>query len=208
MLIIHWQPEGSVTRGRVDPGLRDTAKHKQSRHATKAQMTSISLCPICGFGPAINRMQRALGVKFKDKFTNSKTIDKIDYLYNHNVMEQLGYTNTQSNLDAIFAALADPTRRAILSRLVDGQASVNEIAAPFEMSQPAVSRHLKVLERAGLIERNIDEQRRPARLKAQTMAAAVDWLTEFKAFWGTSFDQLDNVLLNMKQAEAKETGHE
>ncbi len=123
-------------------------------------------------------------------------------------MEQLGYTDTQSNLDAIFAALADPTRRAILLRLVDGQASVNEIAAPFEMSQPAVSRHLKVLERAELIERDIDQQRRPARLKAQTMAAAVDWLTEFKAFWGTSFDQLDNVLINMKQAEAKETDHE
>lgn len=137
-----------------------------------------------------------------------KTIDTTSYLYNHNFMEQLGYTNTQANLDAIFAALADPTRRAILSRLADGQASVNEIAAPFEMSQPAVSRHLKVLERAGLIERDIDEQRRPARLKAQTMAAAVDWLTEFKAFWGTSFDQLDNVLVKMKQAEAKETGHE
>ncbi len=114
-------------------------------------------------------------------------------------MEQIGYANTRSDLDAIFAALADPTRRAILSRLVDGQASVNEIAAPFEMSQPAVSRHLKVLERAGLIERDIDEQRRPARLKAQKMAAAVDWLTQFKAFWGTSFDQLDDVLLHMKQ---------
>ncbi len=123
-------------------------------------------------------------------------------------MEEIGYIETQPNLDAIFGALADPTRRAILSRLVDGQASVNEIAAPFEMSQPAVSRHLKVLERAGLIERDIDEQRRPARLKAQTMAAAVDWLTEFQAFWGTSFDQLDNVLVKMKQAEAKETGHE
>ena len=123
-------------------------------------------------------------------------------------MEEIGYIETQPNLDAIFAALADPTRRAILSRLVDGQASVNEIAAPFEMSQPAVSRHLKVLERAGLIERDIDEQRRPARLKAQTMAAAVDWLIEFQAFWGTSFDQLDNVLVKMKQAEAKETGHE
>ena len=123
-------------------------------------------------------------------------------------MEQVGYTNTQSNLDAVFAALADPTRRAILSRLADGQASVNEIAAPFAMSQPAVSRHLKVLERAGLIERDIDEQRRPARLKAQKMAAVVDWLNEFKAFWGTSFDQLDNVLFNMKQAEAKETDHE
>ncbi len=114
----------------------------------------------------------------------------------------------QPNLDAIFAALADPTRRAILSRLVDGQASVNEIAAPFEMSQPAVSRHLKVLERAGLIERDIDEQRRPARLKAQTMAAAVDWLAEFEAFWRTSFEQLDDVLFNMKKAPKKESGDE
>ncbi len=123
-------------------------------------------------------------------------------------MEQVGYTNPQSNLNAIFAALADPTRRAILSRLVDGQASVNEIAAPFEMSQPAVSRHLKVLERAGLIERDIDEQRRPAKLKAESMIAAVDWLAEFRIFWGASFDQLDNVLFDMKQGEAKETGHE
>ena len=116
-------------------------------------------------------------------------------------MEQLGYTNTEPDLDAIFAALADQTRRAILSRLLDGQASVNEIAAPFEMSQPAVSKHLKVLERAGLIERDVDEQRRPARLKAQKMTAAVDWLTEFKDFWGTSFDQLDNVLANMKKSQ-------
>jgi len=123
-------------------------------------------------------------------------------------MEQIGYIHAQPNLDAVFAALADPTRRAILSRLADGQASVGEIAAPFEISQPAVSRHLKVLERAGLIERGIDEQRRPARLKAENMAAAVDWLAEFRAFWGSSFDQLDDVLMHMKQAEAKETGHE
>jgi DNA-binding transcriptional ArsR family regulator len=123
-------------------------------------------------------------------------------------MEQVSYANNPPNLDAIFSALADPTRRAILSRLVAGQASVNEIAAPFEMSQPAVSRHLKVLERAGLIERDIDEQRRPARLKAQTMAVAVDWLAEFEAFWGTSFDQLDNVLFDLKRAHKKETGHE
>ncbi|MBV1900590.1 MAG: metalloregulator ArsR/SmtB family transcription factor, partial [Kordiimonadaceae bacterium] len=106
-------------------------------------------------------------------------------------MEQIGYTNAPPNLDAIFSALADPTRRAILSRLADGEASVNEIAQPFDMSQPAVSRHLKVLERAGLIERGIDEQRRPARLKAEKMALAVDWLTEFKQFWATSFNQLD-----------------
>lgn len=122
-------------------------------------------------------------------------------IYNYLVMEVTGYTNSQPNLDAIFSALADPTRRAILSRLVKGQASVNEIAAPFAMSQPAVSRHLKVLERAGLIERDVDEQRRPARLKAENMAAAVDWLSEFKAFWGKSFDRLDEVLLDIKQAE-------
>lgn len=135
-------------------------------------------------------------------------VDSAVYLYNIYVMEQIGYIDAPPNLDAVFAALADPTRRAILSRLAKGQASVNEIAAPFDISQPAVSRHLKVLERAGLIERDIDEQRRPARLKAQTMAAAVDWLTEFEAFWGTSFDQLDNVLFNLKQAEAKEKDHE
>ncbi len=120
------------------------------------------------------------------------------------VMEQLAYSDPSPNLDAIFAALADPTRRAILSRLADGEASVNEIAAPFEISQPAVSKHLKVLQRAGLIERDVDEQRRPARLKAQNMAAAVDWLTEFEAFWKTSFDQLDDVLVRLKQTEAKE----
>ena len=120
-------------------------------------------------------------------------------------MEQIGYINAPPNLDAIFSALADPTRRAILSRLADGEASVNELAQPFDMSQPAVSRHLKVLERAGLIERDIDQQRRPARLKAEKMAMAVDWLTEFKEFWATSFDQLDDVLEKMKQTKMKET---
>ncbi len=115
-------------------------------------------------------------------------------------MEQLSYINSQPDLDAVFAALADPTRRAILSRLAEGQASVNEIAAPFAISQPAVSRHLKVLERAGLIGRAVDEQRRPAVLKADAMSAAVDWLEEFRVFWGTSFDQLDDVLAKMKQS--------
>ena len=123
-------------------------------------------------------------------------------------MENLGYANPQPNLDAIFAALADPTRRAILKRLAGGQASVTEIAAPFAMSQPAVSRHLKVLERAGLIERHVDEQRRPARLKAGQMAAAAAWLDEFRAFWSASFDQLDDVLVSMKLAEEKETDNE
>ncbi len=124
-------------------------------------------------------------------------------IYNHRVMEQIGYPDQPQNLDAVFAALADPTRRAILSRLAAGEASVNEIAAPFEMSQPAVSKHLKVLERAGLIERDIDKQRRPARLKAEPMAAAVSWLEEFKQFWSSSLDQLDGLLEELKTAETK-----
>ena len=123
-------------------------------------------------------------------------------------MELSGYTNSPQPLDAVFAALADPTRRAILSRLAAGEASVNELAAPFRISQPAVSKHLKVLERAGLIERDVDKQRRPARLKAEPMAAAVAWLEDFKRFWATSFDQLDGLLEELKRAEAKEGDNE
>jgi len=121
------------------------------------------------------------------------------FAYNHMVMDSFGHVQPK-NLDAVFAALADPTRRAILSRLAAGDASVNEIAAPFEMSQPAVSKHLKVLERAGLIERDVDKQRRPARLKAEPMAAAVVWLDEFKQFWSSSFEQLDGLLAELKRA--------
>ena len=123
-------------------------------------------------------------------------------------MEQVGYAKSHENLDAIFAALADPTRRAILSRLATGEASVNELSTPFDMSQPAVSKHLKVLERAGLIERDIDKQRRPSRLKAAPMAAAVGWLEEFKQFWASSFDQLDGLLEELKITEAKGADHD
>ncbi len=118
-------------------------------------------------------------------------------------MELIGYELAPQSLDAVFAALADPTRRAILSRLAAGEASVNELAAPFRMTQPAVSKHLKVLERAGLIERGIDRQRRPARLKAAPMAAAVRWLEEFRRFWSSSFDQLDSLLEELKRADTK-----
>lgn len=118
-------------------------------------------------------------------------------------MERISYKIKPQNLDAVFAALADPTRREILTRLATGEASVNEIAAPFDISQPAVSKHLKVLERAGLIVRDIDRQRRPARLKADSMAAAVSWLEQFRGFWQSSFDQLDGLLEELKRAEAK-----
>jgi len=120
-------------------------------------------------------------------------------------MEQIGYIPSQANLDAVFHALADGTRRAILSRLANSDASVSELAEPFEISQPAVSKHLKVLERAGLIERDIDQQRRPARLKAEKMMAAVGWLIDFRPKWGTSFNQLDNLLIQMKQNNDEET---
>ena len=120
-------------------------------------------------------------------------------MYNYYVMEQIGYARESQALDAVFAPRADPTRRAILSRLAAGEASVKELAAPFEMSQPAVSKHLKVLERAGLVERAVDRQRRPARLKAEPMAAAVGWLQDFRRFWSGSFDQLDGLLDQLKR---------
>lgn len=115
---------------------------------------------------------------------------------------------TGVNLDAIFSALADSTRRSILTRLTTGEATVNQIAAPFSISQPAISKHLKVLERAGLVERDIDQQRRPARLKAQNLAAAVAWLEEFKRFWEGSFDQLDDVLLQLKRSRLNKDNEE
>lgn len=118
-------------------------------------------------------------------------------------MERVSYEYQSANLDAVFAALADPTRRAILSRLRAGKASVNELAAPFAMSQPAVSKHLKVLEQAGLIERGVDRQCRPARLKAEPMAEAVGWLDEFRRFWSSNFDQLDGLLAELKRPATK-----
>ena len=119
-------------------------------------------------------------------------------------MELLGYGHLSSGrLDATFAALADPTRRAILSRLASGEASVNELAEPFEMSQPAISKHLKVLERAGLISRGLDAQRRPRKLEAKPLAEANEWLEQYREFWEASFGRLDALLLEMTDAESK-----
>src|SRR6188472_4150099 len=109
---------------------------------------------------------------------------------------------TATQLDATFAALADPTRRAILARLASGEASVNELAAPFAMSQPAISKHLKVLEKAGLISQARDAQRRPRRLEAAPLAAANEWLEDYRKFWEASYAQLD-VLLDELKAKAR-----
>jgi DNA-binding transcriptional ArsR family regulator len=99
-----------------------------------------------------------------------------------------------ATLDATFAALADPTRRAILARLARGEASVKELAEPFAMTQPAISKHLKVLERAGLVERGRDAQRRPCRLVAEPMRAASRWLGDYRRFWTESYDRLEELL--------------
>jgi DNA-binding transcriptional ArsR family regulator len=101
---------------------------------------------------------------------------------------------TTDRLSATFAALADPTRRAILARLASGEATVNELAEPFAMTQPAISKHLKVLERAGLISRDRDAQRRPSRLEAKRLAEASAWLEQYRQFWEASFARLDSVL--------------
>jgi len=101
-------------------------------------------------------------------------------------------------LDETFAALADPTRRAILARLVHGEATVTELAAPFAMSQPAISKHLKVLERAGLISRGRDAQRRPCRLEARPLRAAIEWLENYRDYWEESYQRLDAVLDELK----------
>jgi DNA-binding transcriptional ArsR family regulator len=104
-------------------------------------------------------------------------------------------------LDTTFAALADPTRRAILARLTSGEASVTELAEPFAISQPAISKHLKVLERAGLISRGRDRQRRPRRLEAQPLAEATQWLEGYREFWDANFQRLDALLDELKTQE-------
>ncbi len=109
-------------------------------------------------------------------------------------------------LDVTFSALADPTRRAILARLAKGEASVMELAEPFEMSQPAISKHLKVLERAGLISRGRDAQRRPRRLEAKPLAEVSEWLERYRRNWEASFQRLDSLLELLKADAAKSGG--
>jgi DNA-binding transcriptional ArsR family regulator len=119
-------------------------------------------------------------------------------------MELTSYgPRSDSSLDATFAALADPTRRAILARLAAGEASVTELAEPFAMSQPAISKHLKVLERAGLVSRGRDAQRRPRRLEARPLALATEWLDGYRRYWEGSFQHLDAVLGELKARESR-----
>jgi len=113
-------------------------------------------------------------------------------------MKPSGYS-----LDTTFAALADPTRRAILVRLADGEATVTELAAPFDMSQPAISKHLKVLERAGLITRGREAQRRPRKLEPRPLTEATDWIERYRKIWEANFKRLDAVLEELKGKQKK-----
>ena len=120
-------------------------------------------------------------------------------------MQLIGYgQTTPRSLDLTFATLADPTRRAILARLASGEASVKELAEPFDMTQPAVSKHLKVLERAGLISRGRDAQRRPARIEAKPLAEVADYIERYRRFWEEGFERLDEYLRELKEREKEE----
>jgi DNA-binding transcriptional ArsR family regulator len=121
-------------------------------------------------------------------------------------MQPIGYVHSPARLDSTFAALADPTRRAILARLARGEASVQELAEPFAMSQPAISKHLKVLERAGLISRGREAQRRPRRLEARPLREATEWMEKYRQFWEAQFGRLDVLLLEMQSGEKRKRG--
>lgn len=110
-------------------------------------------------------------------------------------------------LSAKFAALADPTRRAILARLCEGEASVNDLAAPFDISLPAVSKHLKVLEKAGLISRGREAQWRPARLEPMGLKGIAEWIEHYRRYWDASFDRLDAYLKKIQKGDPNDPGH-
>ena len=130
----------------------------------------------------------------------SKALDSIRFVYNHVDMEPSGYTKDgPARLDATFLALADPTRRAILARLAHGEASVTELAAPFRISQPAISKHLKVLERAGLVRVGQDAQRRPRRLDTEALQAAGVWIEQCRAEWEANYQRLDRLLAELQR---------
>jgi DNA-binding transcriptional ArsR family regulator len=115
----------------------------------------------------------------------------------------MAYQTTSPDLNSTFAALADPTRRAILARLALGETSVTELAEPFEMSLPAISKHLKVLERAGLIARGREAQWRPCRLEAGPLREVANWIEHYRQFWEQSFDRLEDYLRNLQAGDAQ-----
>ena len=116
-----------------------------------------------------------------------------------------GYKMTESErLDATFIALADPTRRAMLARLIEGEATVMELAKPFDMSQPAISKHIKMLERAGLVSRSRDAQRRPVKIEGLALKEAIDWLENYRRVWEANFSRLDSLLDELRSRRKTE----
>lgn len=130
------------------------------------------------------------------------------YLMSKLINKYVKYFMNTDRLTVTFAALADPTRRAILARLVTGEASVTDLAEPFAMSMPAISRHLKVLEHAGLIARSREAQWRPCRLQAGPLRDVADWIEHYRRFWEESFDRLEEYLYELQTKQAKSTKKE
>jgi DNA-binding transcriptional ArsR family regulator len=118
----------------------------------------------------------------------------------------MAHAQASHNLDRVFAALSDPTRRAILARLAQGEATVNELVAPFRVSQPTISKHLKVLEGAGLVARGRSAQFRPVRLNAVPLAGAAEWLGSYEQFWAESLDRLDDYVKVLQREEKRHAG--
>jgi DNA-binding transcriptional ArsR family regulator len=178
---------------RLEPQLGQKEEPKASQSYTRSRSGKAN-------GVAAFDFARARGSAGLTKFS----LDKLVIVHNHMVVQPGGYgVLAPTQLDATFAALADPTRRAILARLAKGEASVLELAEPFEMSQPAISKHLKVLERAGLVTQGKDAQRRPRRLEAQPLADATEYLETYREFWEKRFHQLDALLVEMKGLQQK-----
>jgi DNA-binding transcriptional ArsR family regulator len=144
---------------------------------------------------AIPFAQRRVSIQVLDTPTEIAILYLTDRLSNEMVNQEM----TSDQLSLIFGALADPTRRAILERLTEGEATVSELAEPFEMSLPAISKHLKVLERAGLITRGRDAQWRPCRLEVGPLKDIDDWMGAYRRFWDESFDRLDDYLYELQQ---------
>jgi DNA-binding transcriptional ArsR family regulator len=126
---------------------------------------------------------------------------KLDFYISYWLYSHMAIHNQNAQLDRVFSALADPTRRAMLSRLAIGEATVSQLMEPFKLSQPAISKHLKVLEDAGFIERGRDAQRRPRKLVARALKEVVDWIEPFHRQWESRFNNLDDYLATMKKVE-------
>jgi DNA-binding transcriptional ArsR family regulator len=163
---------------------------------------------ITGTTMLLQRLGQPVIVRIRDATHSTLTASAARVYLTNRLVIRMVQQAAADRLSKTFAALADPTRRAILARLREGEASVQDLAEPFDMSLPAISKHLRVLERAGLISRSRDAQRRPCRIAATPLKEATAWIMGYRRFWEESFDRLDTYLEEMKQEEKKNARRE